>query len=219
MIPKRKILIVDDDVALLEMAGEILDAHYQVSLARSGEQALEYLRRAADSGVIPELILLDIDMPGMDGYAALQEIRLLAGLRDVPVVFLTGMTEADYELRGLSLGAVDYIVKPFVKELFLARIKNHLENGARLRSLTAEQAERPRNKRPGISAGIRRTAHDIPLTPWEMKIALLAQERLTQREIAEQLSLSENTVHTALNVIFSKLGVHSKRELSELDLE
>jgi DNA-binding response OmpR family regulator len=211
MAQKSKILIVDDDVALLEMAGEILDAHYQVSLAKSGEQALEYLQRAAESGSLPGLILLDIDMPRMDGYQTLQKIRDFNGLQDVPVVFLTGMTDADYELRGLTMGAVDYITKPFVKELFLARIKNHLENGAHLRSLKTEQGKkRPRNKKPEYA---------VPLTPWEKKIALLAQERLTQGEIAEQLSLSANTVHTALNVIFTKLGVHSKRELAELNLD
>jgi DNA-binding NarL/FixJ family response regulator len=218
MAQKSKILIVDDDVALLEMAGEILDARYQVSLAKSGEQALEYLRRAAESGIIPDLILLDIDMPGMDGYQTLQKIRDFEALQDVPVVFLTGMTEADYELRGLTLGAVDYIAKPFVKELFLARIKNHLENGTHLRSLKMEQAKKKsRNKQPEY-AGTPLGGPTL-LTPWEKKIALLAQERLTQGEIAGQLSLSENTVHTALNIIYSKLGVHSKRELAELNLE
>jgi DNA-binding response OmpR family regulator len=215
MLQKSKILIVDDDVAFLEMAGEILDACYQVSLAKSGEQALEYLRQAGKNGTtrasIPELILLDVDMPGMDGYQTLQKIRNLESLQDVPVVFLTGMTEVDYELRGLTMGAVDYIAKPFVKELFLARIKNHLENGAHLYSLKMKREKgKPRNKKP---------VYARPLTPWEKKIALLAQERLTRGEIAERLSLSENTVHTALNVIYTKLGVHSKRELTGLDLE
>jgi DNA-binding NarL/FixJ family response regulator len=204
-IPGRKgrILIIDDDTGFLELAEKMLARHYEVSLAKSGEQALEYL----DRGASPDLILLDIDMPGMNGYETLKEIKALDGLEALPVVFLTGLAETEAELRGLELGAVDYITKPFVKDILLKRLEIHLKQGKELR---AAYGERRKRKKPESMK---------PLTPWEKKIALLAQKRLTGGEIAEKLETTEGTIRTALNAIYNKLNIHSKRELAEFDLE
>jgi DNA-binding NarL/FixJ family response regulator len=185
------------------MAGELLGSHYRVSLAKSGQQALEILRR----GFVPDMILLDIAMPRMNGYETFEKIKSSPETRDIPVVFLTGLTEAGEELKGLEMGAVDYITKPFVREILLARIKTHLENGRELRRLHG--AEQKKKKPEPFSS---------PLTPWELKIALLAQQRLSAPEIAEKLSITENTAKSALRTIYQKLNIHSKRDLAELDL-
>ena len=108
---------------LLKTAEEILSDQYNVSVAKSGIQALNLLNK----NIIPDLILLDIDMPQMDGYETLEEIKKISGCELIPIIFLTGFSEMDYEVRGLKAGAVDYIVKPFAKEILLARVERHLE--------------------------------------------------------------------------------------------
>ena len=80
---KPVVLVVDDDLGLLDMAGEVLKSDYAVSFATSGPEALELIR----SGFIPTIILLDIDMPGMDGFEMLERLREMPGARDVPVVY------------------------------------------------------------------------------------------------------------------------------------
>jgi DNA-binding NarL/FixJ family response regulator len=200
---RGRILIIDDDADFLELAGKMLAGQYEVSLARSGEQALEYLGR----GYAPDLVFLDVSMPGMDGYETLQKIKSLDGMEAVPVVFLTGMAETEAELRGLELGAVDYITKPFVKDVLLKRLEIHLQQGKELRAVYGERQNR--KKQEPLT----------PLTPWEKKIALLARKRLTGGEIAEQLNTTKGTIRTALSAIYGKLDIHSKRELADFDLD
>lgn len=202
-VPKSRILVIDDDRDFLEMTESFLEENYEAALAISGSQALELLA----AGLSPDLILLDVSMPGMDGYETLRNISALDNAADVPVIFLTGINETAAELRGLELGAVDYITKPFVKEILLKRLELHLRQGKELRAL---HGERRKKKRPEPMS---------PLTPWERKIALLAQKRLTGGEIAEKLGTTDGTIRTALNIIYSKLDIHSKRELANLDLE
>jgi CheY-like chemotaxis protein/DNA-binding CsgD family transcriptional regulator len=193
------VLVIDDDTALLKMADELLSETYAVSLAKSGREAVSLLEK----GFAPDIILLDIVMPFMNGYETFERLRNIPGARDIPVVFLTGLSEAEAELRGLQSGAVDYITKPFVKEILLTRLATHLENGRELRIL--------HRMRPAKKAA-------EPLTPWERKIALLAKQWLTVPEIAARLSLTENTVKSAMKVIYRKLDIHSRPELSGIDL-
>ena len=100
---ENHILIIDDDLMLLKTAEEILSDQYNVSVAKSGIQALNLLNK----NIIPDLILLDIDMPQMDGYETLEEIKKISGCELIPIIFLTGFLEMDYEVRGLKAGAVD----------------------------------------------------------------------------------------------------------------
>jgi DNA-binding NarL/FixJ family response regulator len=195
---KYTILVIDDDTALLKMANELLSGTYAVSLAKSGMEALALLGK----GFAPDIILLDIVMPFMNGYETFERLRKIPETRDVPVVFLTGLSETEAELRGLQFGAVDYITKPFVKEILLTRLATHLENGRELRLLHRIQ--------PAKKAG--------SLTPWELKIARLAKQWLTVPEIAAQLSLTENTVKSAMKAIYRKLDIHSRPELSGVEL-
>ena len=130
-----RVLVVDDDVMLLKMAEQLLKSEYNVMLAKSGEEAIACVA----VGPKPDIILLDIDMPKMDGYATLRKIQELDG--DIPVIFLTGLTETEYELKGLTAGAVDYITKPFVKEILLARLKIHLAVSRKRENLDPDKVE------------------------------------------------------------------------------
>lgn len=117
------ILIVDDMPQNLTVLGELLQPLYRVRAANSGERAL----RVANTAPRPDLILLDVMMPGLDGYEVLGRLREDAATRDIPVIFVTAMDAAENEERGLRLGAVDYIVKPFSPAIVLARVATHLE--------------------------------------------------------------------------------------------
>jgi two-component system NtrC family sensor kinase len=120
---RANILVVDDDPGNLGVLGSLLRPHYDVLAAPSGECALEIAARAPK----PDLILLDVLMPGMDGYAVLARLRDNPATRDIPVIFVTGLDSSEDEEKGLELGAVDYITKPFRLPIILARVHTQLE--------------------------------------------------------------------------------------------
>ncbi|MBF0178994.1 MAG: hybrid sensor histidine kinase/response regulator [Magnetococcales bacterium] len=119
---KYKILVVDDEPTNLRLLREILRNDYALVFARSGEEMFRYV---ADGGV--DLILLDIMMPEMDGYEACARLKAEERTRDIPVIFVTARIEVGDEVRGLEVGAVDYLTKPVQGAVVRARIKNHLQ--------------------------------------------------------------------------------------------
>lgn len=122
MSEASRILIVDDAPANLQALSAILrERRYQISVATNGRQALDVLAR-----VRPDLILLDVLMPEMDGFQTCAAIKAVADWRDIPIIFLTAKTETDDIVRGFELGAVDYVAKPFHAHELLARVHTHL---------------------------------------------------------------------------------------------
>ncbi len=120
---KHTVLVVDDTPENLTVLGELLQPRYRVRVANSGRRALQ----VAASEPRPDLILLDVMMPEMDGYAVLKELRSNPGTRDIPVIFVTAMDADADEEHGLELGAVDYIAKPIRPAIVLARVNAHME--------------------------------------------------------------------------------------------
>jgi len=120
---RARILAVDDDPGNLGILGRLLHPQYEVMAAPSGERALAI----AAGSPQPDLILLDVLMPGMDGYDVLARLRDNPATRDIPVIFVTGLDSVEDEEKGLALGAVDYIAKPYRPPVVLARVRNHLE--------------------------------------------------------------------------------------------
>ncbi len=120
---KPCVLVVDDVAENIDVLAGTLADDYEIKVALNGKDALNI----ACSRPYPDLILLDIIMPGMDGYEVCQKLKSNTGIQDIPVIFLTAMTDEKDEARGLELGAVDYVTKPFNSELVKKRIKNHLE--------------------------------------------------------------------------------------------
>ena len=120
---QQTVLVVDDTKDNLTIIGELLEPHYRVRLALSGERAL----KVAQIAPVPDLILLDVMMPDMDGYAVLERLRATPATSDIPVIFVTAMNATEDEEKGLHLGAVDYVTKPIRPAILLARIQTHLE--------------------------------------------------------------------------------------------
>ncbi|MBK6636469.1 MAG: two-component system response regulator [Rhodocyclaceae bacterium] len=121
-VEKHTVLVVDDTPDNLSLMSGLLKDDYKVKVANGGEKAL----KIAQSDNPPDLILLDIMMPGMDGYEVCQRLKGDPATRDIPVIFLTAKVEVEDEKKGLELGAVDYLTKPVSPPIVMARVKNHL---------------------------------------------------------------------------------------------
>ncbi|MGZ3181944.1 MAG: diguanylate cyclase domain-containing protein [Telluria sp.] len=121
-VDMQKVLVADDDAINRQVLGELLKPEYTVLLAKNGEQAIE---RAIKHQ--PDLILLDVMMPDMDGYAVLERLRADPQTEQVAVIFISGLGRPEDEARGLMMGAADYIAKPFNPTVVTARVATHLE--------------------------------------------------------------------------------------------
>jgi phosphoserine phosphatase RsbU/P len=118
----KTLLLVDDEPANIQIVNSILKDIYNTRIATNGVKALEL----ANEDPPPDLILLDVKMPGMDGYEVCARLKSADRTRDIPVIFLTGQTEIDDETKGFEVGAVDYIHKPFSPAVVQARVRTHL---------------------------------------------------------------------------------------------
>lgn len=122
-LEKPTVLVVDDTPDNLTLMSGLLKDQYKVKIANNGERALKVVQ----AGALPDIILLDIMMPVMDGYETCRHLKADAETRDVPVIFLTAKAEIEDEMKGFELGAVDYITKPISPPIVLARLKTHLQ--------------------------------------------------------------------------------------------
>jgi DNA-binding NarL/FixJ family response regulator len=205
---KDAVLIVDDDPALLYMAGEILKERYAVSFAKSGFEMLSLL----EDDYMPDIILLDVDMPGINGFDTLKALRDIEDARDIPVIFLTGANQPESELRGLSSGAADYVTKPFIKEILLARLSVHIENGKRLRQLSMIEKNQ-------LESGIDEVKFEAfvkDFTETERKVMRLIALGYTNQEIADALHYTYNYVKKVAGIIYEKKCVSKRSELKKL---
>ncbi len=184
----------------LRMAEKVLSEKYSCSIAKSGMQAITLLKK----GIVPNLILLDIKMPEMDGYETLQAIREIDHCQNLPIIFLTGINDVTSEIKGLQQGAVDFITKPFVKEILLARVERHI-----LLSINTKEADEA-----GLSQDAEKIKANLTETEWE--IALYISKGLSNREIAEKMNYSYGYVKNMVAKIFEKCNVANRRDLRSL---
>ncbi|CAK0743318.1 putative cyclic di-GMP phosphodiesterase VC_1348 [Gammaproteobacteria bacterium] len=135
---KYTVLIVDDTTNNLYLTASLLEDIYNVKVANNGNKGL----RIATSSPYPDIILLDIMMPEMDGYEVCRQLKLNQATRGIPVIFLTAITDGENEHEGLKLGAVDYITKPINPDILRVRVRTHLALYNQARILEQQVAER-----------------------------------------------------------------------------
>lgn len=177
---KRRILVVDDEVDIRRLVSEALEASgYEVRTAGSGEEAI---RAAALQ--LPDLVLLDVMMPGMDGFTVYERLRAKPVDLRSPIVFLTARREIDDKLLGFEKGAADYITKPFHVRELLARVRVHLG-----------EIKPPSDDTPN------------PLTSRELEVLRLLAAGKTYKQVATALTLSQSTVRNHLHNVYHKLNV------------
>ena len=148
-ILKSTVLIVDDTADNLSLIGNVLKDHFNVKVANNGDLAL----KIAASNAPPDLILLDIMMPNMDGYEVCRQLKRNPGTRHIPVIFLTAKSEVDDEKMGLDLGAVDFLSKPVSPPIVMSRVRNHID----LKNYT----DILRSKNDFLEAEVDRRTHEV----------------------------------------------------------
>jgi putative two-component system response regulator len=119
---KKHVLVIDDNITNLKQIGALLSGSYDFSLYKSGEEAIEFCERYT-----PDLVLLDVEMPGMNGFETLAGLKAKANMSGIPVIFLTGSIDTETELKALESGARDFIKKPADRDILVHRIGLHLE--------------------------------------------------------------------------------------------
>lgn len=178
---KATLLVVDDVPGNLLLLSELLRPHYQLRVASGGEKALQIARRSP-----PDLILLDVMMPDMDGYEVCRQLQAHPLTCDIPVVFLTAKNQAEDQRQGLELGGVDYLHKPFEPAVLLARVQSHLRLKARADQL------RQRNDQLDLEVAQRteelQSVHDVTI----LALASLAETR--DNETGNHLRRTQNYV-------------------------
>lgn len=136
------IIVVDDDITNLKIAGHILSKHsMRVTALKSGTALLDYLK--TNQPARPDLILLDVKMPGLDGFETMEQMKtLMTPGEEIPVIFLTADENQESETKGLQLGAMDFIKKPFVPEVLVLRVRHTIELVRLQRSLAGEVSKK-----------------------------------------------------------------------------
>ena len=207
-MPKR-LLVVDDEPNLLRAVAACLKAeHYDVSTARSGHEALLQLAES-----VPDLIISDIRMPGMDGYKLARQLRGSPRTALVPIVFLTAKDETADRIEGFRAGIDAYLTKPFEPDELIAVVNGILTRVERTHSQIARLVSSAHMEESSVSF------QDEALTDAENRVALAVSRGLSNKEIAAELEISARTVENHISHILDKKGFSNRVEIARYVLE
>ena len=199
---KKRVMIIDDDLEMLGLMKSQLEVLYDVTDFASGENALETLESSKTVANMPHLILLDIVMPGMDGYEVLEKLKANDRLKKIPVVFLTGMTDELSECKGLEMDVVDYLKKPVASKVLFARVQHYID----LYSESPGSGKLDEKRLESLSD---------PLTGRELEVARLMGEFRSDREICDILYISMPYTKKLVAAVKQKLGLEKRGDIRE----
>ena len=206
----KKVLVVDDERILRLLVKRQLEFQgYQVKDASSGEEALFIIEKE-----LPDVIVSDVMMPQMDGLEFCRSLRASREGQLVPFIFLSSKSDLDDRIVGLSMGADDYLIKPFEVRELVAKIETQLERSRRI------SAEMKKIKEQYAAKKISEEEPDpLPLTPAEERVFWEVVQGLTNKQISDRLFISPRTVQTHLSNILGKLALENRSQLVRFAFE
>jgi len=219
----KTIFVVDDSDTNLSMAEAVLEDQYRVMTMPSAAKMFDLLEK-----VIPDLILLDIEMPVMDGFETLKRLKQEGKWFDIPTIFLTGRTDSDVEARGFELGAVDFITKPFSAPVLLNRIKTHLNIDDIIRERTAQLhrlqnsivsvlADMVENRDKGTGGHIERTSVYIRILIEQMKERGVYADEINSWDVDKMISSAR--MHDLGKISITDVIVNKPGKLTDTEYE
>lgn len=202
----KKLLLIDDDPNLILLVKDYLEFRgYNVDTAENGREALEVL-----DNVTPDMIICDIMMPEMDGYSLVKHIREEPTTNRIPVLFLSAKGQSQDKVKGLNEGADVYMSKPFEPEELVAQVESSLKQIKRWEHGRPKGLEGP----PTISV-----PPNVELTPTELKVVQLVAKGMANREIAQQLNVSQRTIESHVSNMLNKTSLNNRTELARWAIE
>lgn len=202
----KQLLLIDDDPNLILLVKDYLEFRgYEVITAENGREAIDILDQQ-----VPDMIICDVMMPEMDGYAFVEHVRQDSRTSWIPVLFLSAKGQSQDRVKGLNKGADVYMVKPFEPEELVAQVESSLKQANRL----------IHHSDTGAEAGPKlQVPFDVELTPTELKVVQLVARGMANREIAEQMNVSQRTIESHVSNMLGKTGLHNRTELARWAIE
>ena len=202
----KRLLLIDDDPNLILLVKDYLEFRgYEVITAENGREALEVLERD-----IPDMIICDVMMPEMDGYSLVKHVREDARTSWIPVLFLSAKGQSQDRVKGLNTGADVYMVKTFEPEELVAQVESSLKQASRL----------IQHQNKGGEAGPKiQVPFDVELTPTELRVVQYVARGMANREIDEELNVSQRTIESHVSNMLGKTGLHNRTELARWAIE
>ncbi len=202
----KRLLLIDDDPNLILLVKDYLEFRgYEVITAENGREALEVLEQE-----IPDMIICDVMMPEMDGYAFVNQVRQEERTSWIPILFLSAKGQSQDKIKGLNIGADVYMVKPFEPEELVAQVEASLKQAFRQRQQTGAGND---------SESKIQVPFDVHLTQTELKVVQFVARGLANRDIAEELNVSQRTVESHVSNMLGKTGLHNRTELARWAIE
>jgi DNA-binding NarL/FixJ family response regulator len=202
----KKLLLVDDDPNLILLVKDYLEFQgYEVMTAENGREALEILEKNT-----PNMIICDVMMPEMDGYALIEKVRQDTRTSWIPFMFLSAKGQSQDRVKGLNTGADVYMVKPFEPEELVAQVESSLNQAKRLmRQNTVKNSDSPKIQVP----------QNVELTPTELKVVQLLAQGMSNKDIADKLNVSQRTIESHVSNMLNKTNLKNRTELARWAIE
>jgi DNA-binding NarL/FixJ family response regulator len=203
---QKRLLLIDDDPNLILLVKDYLEFRgYEVITAENGREALEVLEHD-----IPDMIICDVMMPEMDGYTFVNHVRQDEHISWIPVLFLSAKGQSQDRVKGLNTGADVYMVKPFEPEELVAQVEASLKQASR----RMQQSTNGSENTPKIQVPF-----DVHLTQTELKVVQFVARGLANKDIADELNVSQRTVESHVSNMLGKTGLHNRTELARWAIE
>ncbi|NJO77912.1 MAG: response regulator transcription factor [Cyanobacteria bacterium RM1_2_2] len=202
----KRLLLIDDDPNLILLVKDYLEFRgYEVITAENGQEALDILDQET-----PDMIICDVMMPQMDGYSLVENVRKNPRTSWIPVLFLSAKGQSQDRVKGLNTGADVYMVKPFEPEELVAQVESSLKQASRL----IQRQDKTSESAPKIQVPF-----DVELTPTELRVVQFVARGMANREIAEELNVSQRTIESHVSNMLGKTGLHNRTELARWAIE